>query len=170
MTDRRPTSEELVVLSRVPLISASFQRAHNDMPEPLRETYEEHRLGPRHGAVLVQLLVGEPASVSDLAGRLHLSLSTTSELVGDLSRADLVERREDPANRRRTLVSFADGIRPIFEDFIAARSAGLLAAMSALSPRDRQGFLAGIVEWAEQEEAAGAAPRRRRAPRRSSTA
>ncbi|WP_158894120.1 MarR family winged helix-turn-helix transcriptional regulator [Amycolatopsis anabasis] len=143
-----PTPQELRALSHVPLLATFFRRVHGEMPEPLRETFQRHGLSARHGAVLTQLLAGEPASVSELAKRLHVSLSTASELVGDLSRAGLVARHEDPGNRRRTLVTLAAEHRPAFESFIAVRSAPLLRALARLSPRDQAGFLAGLSEWA----------------------
>ncbi|MBF6454045.1 MarR family winged helix-turn-helix transcriptional regulator [Nocardia cyriacigeorgica] len=149
---RRLSAQELDALSHVPLISASFRRAHSDMPEALRATFQTHGLGPRHGAILTQLMAGEPASVTDLARRLGVSLSTASQLVGDLARADLVLREEDPRNRRRTLVSIAGAIRPIFEQFLAVRSAALLRAIARLEPTDRQAFLAGLAAWAQEEQ------------------
>ncbi|MFE9328750.1 MarR family winged helix-turn-helix transcriptional regulator [Nocardia sp. NPDC052278] len=164
MTHRSPSPEELAALSHVPLIAASFRHARNDMPESLRGTFQEYGLGPRHGAVMVQLLACHTASVSDLAHRLHVSLSTASELTGDLSRAGLLTRNEDPANRRRTLVSAPEHVRSIFEEFLTVRSAALLKAIAQLSSRDREGFLVGLREWAEQEEAAITARHRRPSP------
>jgi pimeloyl-ACP methyl ester carboxylesterase len=46
----------------------------------------------------------EPLTVGELAGRLRFSLATTSQPVADLDRARLVSRRQDPADRWRTLV------------------------------------------------------------------
>ncbi|WP_395109745.1 MarR family winged helix-turn-helix transcriptional regulator [Actinomadura sp. SCN-SB] len=149
---RVPTPEEILALGHVPLLASFFRRVHNDMPEPLREVFAEHGLTARHGAVLTQLVAAQPASVSQLAQRLHVSLSTASGLVGDLSRAGLVTRHEDPGNRRRTLVSMPQRHRPLFEEFVAARAAPLLRAMDRLSPRDRAGFVAGLTEWAREVE------------------
>ncbi|HZE41268.1 MAG TPA: MarR family transcriptional regulator [Stackebrandtia sp.] len=151
------TPDELAAISKVPLISAFFRRAHDDMPDALREIFTTHGLGPRHGAVMSQLMARQPASVGDLAARLHVSLSAASKLVSELDRAGLATRTEDPANRRRTLVSVAPDARGVFADFIAARSASLMRAMDQLSPRDRAGFLKGLNAWAEQEEARNAA-------------
>ncbi|MGW5649346.1 MarR family winged helix-turn-helix transcriptional regulator [Saccharopolyspora sp. NPDC003752] len=147
----RPTSAELLVLGQIPLIAASFRRVRSEMPEQLRTTFEEYGLSARHGAVLTQLMAGEPASVSELAKRLRLSLSTVSELVGALGRSGLVVREEDPANRRRTLVSFPPGVRAVYEEFVAIRCAPLVRAMSKLSASDRAGFLAGLSAWADEE-------------------
>jgi DNA-binding MarR family transcriptional regulator len=127
-----------------------FQRARAEMPPELRETIDAHGLTARHGAVLPQLIIERQLSVTDLAARLGLSLSTTSELVSHLGAAGLVERRQDPANRRRTLVSLRDEYRPAVESFIAARSAPLLRAVATLSERDRAGFVAGLAAWSRE--------------------
>ncbi|MFF5126791.1 MarR family winged helix-turn-helix transcriptional regulator [Streptomyces syringium] len=111
---------------------------------------ETHGLTPRHGAVLPQLLAGEPLSVSEVARRLHVSLPTASELVGGLSRAGIVERTEDPANRRRILVSLAEDFRAPLEDFVARRGEPLLRALDGLSPSERAGFLAGLSAWVHE--------------------
>jgi DNA-binding MarR family transcriptional regulator len=141
---------ELAVLGHVPLLAAYFGRARSEMPAELDEVFRNHGLTARHGAVLTQLLPGQSLSVSALAQRLGVSLSTASELVGDLSRARLATRREDPANRRRTLVSLSEDHRAAFESFVTIRSAPLLRALDTLAPRDRAGFVAGLTAWARE--------------------
>jgi len=135
------------VLGYVPLLAAYFQRARTEMPAELRKVFNDKGLTARHGAVLAQLLPDHLCSITDLAGRLGVSLSTASELVANLSDAGLADRREDPANRRRTLVSFSAQYRPAFESFVAIRSAPLLAALAELSEADRDGFVTGLAAW-----------------------
>ncbi len=65
-------------------------------------------LAPRHLAALTQVVFHGPLTVSALAERLGVALTTTSLLVSQLADAGLVERREDAADHRRTLAS----IRP----------------------------------------------------------
>ncbi|GIH67666.1 transcriptional regulator [Microbispora siamensis] len=138
------------VLTLLPLLAAYFQRARHDMSAEFYEAFRTHGLTARHGAVLGHLLADRSLSVTELSRRMGLSLSTTSELVGDLSRAGWVERREDPADRRRTLVSMMEEHRPAMEEFVARRSAPLLHVLDGLSPRDRQGFVAGLTAWAHE--------------------
>ena len=57
-------------------------------------------LSPRHVAALEQIR-GGPLTVGELASRLDLTLPTVSGVLADLDRAGLVERRPDPADRRR---------------------------------------------------------------------
>jgi DNA-binding MarR family transcriptional regulator len=148
---RVPRADEIRrAIGFVPLVEAYFRRAYGDMPEELVAIFRPHRLTARHGAVLPQLVAETAISVTDLAGRMGLSLSTTSELVGELSRAGLVDRREDPDNRRRTLVSLAERHRDAVERFVAARAAPLLRVLESLSPADRAGFVAGLSAWARE--------------------
>ncbi|MFI1179976.1 MarR family winged helix-turn-helix transcriptional regulator [Streptomyces sp. NPDC020799] len=147
---RLPTPEETEAIGLVPLLAPYIRQATAEMPDELRTVFETHNLTARHGAVLPQLIAEQPLAVSELAQRLRLSLSTTSELVGALDRAGLVERREDPANRRRTLVAVAEHRLPVVEAFIATRSRPLLRALDSLSPRDRAGFIAGLTAWARE--------------------
>lgn len=138
------------VLGFVPLVEAYFRRAQTEMPAELQEIFSGHRLTARHGGVLAQLSAGESISVTELARRMGVSLSTASELVADLNRAGLVERREDPSNRRRTLVALAEAHRPTVEAFVAQRAAPLLKVLERLSPRDLQGFARGLSAWARE--------------------
>lgn len=159
---RVPTAREIEAIGLVPLLAPYLKQARGQMPEELRTAFEAHNLTPRHGAVLPQLLAEQPLAVGELAQRLRLSLSTTSELVGALSRAGLVERREDPANRRRTLVAIPADRLSVVQEFIAARSQPLLRALDSLSPRDRAGFIAGLTAWAREVQAQDGATAARR--------
>ncbi|WP_330478242.1 MarR family transcriptional regulator [Streptomyces platensis] len=149
---RVPTPDEVEIVGLVPLLEPFFRGGvvRELMPAPLREAMETNGLTPRHGAVLPQLLAGQPLTVSEIARRLHVSLPTASELVGGLSRAGIVERAEDPANRRRILVSLAEDFRPPLETFVARRTEPLLRALDGLSPGERAGFLAGLTGWVRE--------------------
>ncbi|MEU1814937.1 MarR family transcriptional regulator [Streptomyces roseifaciens] len=149
---RKPTPDELEVVGLVPLLEPFYRGAvvRGLMPAPLREAMETHGLTPRHGAVLPQLLAGQPLTVSEIARRLQVSLPTASDLVGGLSRAGIVERAEDPANRRRVLVSLAEEFRPPLETFIVRRTEPLLRALDGLSADERAGFLAGLTAWVRE--------------------
>ncbi|MFH8594464.1 MarR family winged helix-turn-helix transcriptional regulator [Streptomyces rimosus] len=146
-----PAPADVEVIGLIPLLAPYFRKGlvEGAMPEPLLGTMKAHHLTPRHGAVLPQLLAGE-LTVGELARRLRVSLPTASELVGALNRAGIVEREEDPANRRRVLVSLSPDYRPAIERFIATRSEPLLRALDTLSPRDRAGFVAGLAAWTRE--------------------
>ncbi|GGZ56401.1 hypothetical protein GCM10010387_58010 [Streptomyces inusitatus] len=136
----------------VPLLEPFYRKAavRGLMPAPLREAMESQGLTPRHGAVLPHLLTGPPLTVGEIAARLRISLPTASELVGGLSRAGIVKRAEDPANRRRILVSLAEEYRVPLEIFIGRRIEPLLRALDGLTPGEREGFLAGLTAWVRE--------------------
>jgi DNA-binding MarR family transcriptional regulator len=110
----------------------------------LREAFERSELGERHLSPLIALVVGGPASVSELAQRIGLTPATTSLLVGELSRAGFVKRREDEADRRRTIVSIDESIeevvRPSLDQILRPLSAGL----DRMSAAQRAHFLDGL--------------------------
>lgn len=147
MPDNRELRE---ILGLLPFLASYFRQPQAEMPEAMREVFVRNGLTNRHGAVTTQLATGPALSVSELAGRLGVSLPTASELVGDLHRAGLVERNEDPANRRRTLVSLTDSYRPLIEEFVTERAAPLFRAMDGLSAQQRDGFVAGLTAWARE--------------------
>jgi DNA-binding MarR family transcriptional regulator len=97
--------------------------------QELHKAFEESELGERHIAPLIALGLGGPASVSELAGRIGLTPATTSLLVGELSRAGLVQRREDESDRRRTIVSIEESIeevvRPSVDETLRPLARGL---------------------------------------------
>jgi DNA-binding MarR family transcriptional regulator len=149
--DGLPSGDQVAqVLGYVPQIEAYFRRGPAEMPPALAALFAEYRLTARHGGVLAQLAPSSPMSVTELAGRMGVSLSTASELVGDLSRAGIVARREDPDNRRRTLVSISEDWREVVQGFVAQRAAPLLTVLGELSPRDLEGFARGLAAWARE--------------------
>jgi DNA-binding MarR family transcriptional regulator len=145
-----PAPEVAEILASVPLLAAYFRRVSVEMPDDLVALFNAHGLTARHGAVLSQLAVTENLGVTQLARVIGVSLSTASELIGDLSRAGIVERREDPTDRRRTLVQLAQRHRASVEQLVASRAAPLIHVLEGLSDRDRQGFAAGLRAWAAE--------------------
>ena len=61
-------------------------------------------LGRRHVALLAHVGTEGEQTVSELAAALGLSLPAVSKLTRELEEHRLIERREDPADRRRTVV------------------------------------------------------------------
>jgi DNA-binding MarR family transcriptional regulator len=88
--------------------------------------------------------------VSELAERLGLSLPTTSQLVGELSRAGLVDRAEDERDRRVTLVRLPDAYREAVEGLLLQQADPVRRTLERLSPRARAGFVEGMRVLAEE--------------------
>jgi DNA-binding MarR family transcriptional regulator len=116
----------------------------------LRDAFEKSELGPRHVAPLIALVLSGPSSVSELAERIGLTPATTSLLVGELSRAGFVERREDEADRRRTIVSIdpsvEEDVRPALEGTLAPLARGL----GRMSAAQRAHLMDGLRILAEE--------------------
>jgi DNA-binding MarR family transcriptional regulator len=93
--------------------------------------------------------------VTDLAARLGLLLSTTSTIVGELSRAGLLERSEDERDRRRTLVRVHDEYREGMAMRLKVAFEPVRRTFEQLSAQERAAFM---VTWRLlNEEAARAA-------------
>src|SRR5919204_3955444 len=117
-------------------VTIAFKHSDRQPSPELRKAAEEAGLGPRHGAPILTLaFADEELSVSELAQRIGLSLATTSQLVGELSRAGLVERAEDERDRRRTLVRLPDAYRPHIQAMLEGHIAPMQRTLERLSPR-----------------------------------
>jgi DNA-binding MarR family transcriptional regulator len=123
-------------------------------PQAFRDAFEEASLGPRHMPVMIAVTLEDGLSVSEVAERIGLSVATASLLVGELSRAGLVERTEDERDRRRTIVSLHGDHREVMEESIQRIVEPMRRALERLSPRARANFLEG---WRilDEESAAG---------------
>jgi DNA-binding MarR family transcriptional regulator len=95
---------------------------------------------PRHVSALEQLRSG-PLTVGSLAARLDLTLSTVSNILADLDRADFVSRSADPADRRRTIVQITPARQAIIEDWLDGAAAPLARVLDRLAPAERETFL-----------------------------
>ena len=99
---------------------------------------EQQRFSMSQGSVLGRLDRQGPSSVSDLAAAERVRPQSMAQTVADLETADMVERRPDPDDRRRALVSLTDsGIETLLAD-----------------RRQREGWLAGEIEKLPPEDRA----------------
>ena len=113
---------------------------HNE----LRESFEKAELGERHVGPLLALVLRGSASVSELAERIGLTPATTSLLVGELSRAGLVQRREDEDDRRRTIVSVDESIEDVVRPYLEETLTPLAAGLDRMSRAQRTHFMEGM--------------------------
>lgn len=115
-------------------------------------------LGPRHINTLHVVATEGPMSVSALAARLEVALPTASLMVGELSRAGLIERTEDPDDRRRTIVGVAPHVEGAVRDFVERRLIPLRRALERLTPQERRGLVLGLRALGEEWSAAWSSP------------
>ncbi|HUA94022.1 MAG TPA: MarR family winged helix-turn-helix transcriptional regulator [Acidimicrobiales bacterium] len=129
---------------------------HGDaMPRRLKAQFKDGLLAPRHvGALAVVALYG-PLTVSELASREGLALSTASLLVTQLSQAGLVERNEDSEDRRRTVVSVAPAFRRESEAALESKLAPIRRALSRMGTRRATAMLEGLAILVEEITGSG---------------
>jgi DNA-binding MarR family transcriptional regulator len=144
--------QELVQLF-AQVVQSQKRAGASHAPQEFVDAFEQNHLGPRHVRVLMDLLIEDAQSVSRLAGRIGLSLGTTSLMVGELSRAGLVERAEDEQDRRRTIVTLHPGHRKTMQLFFRERTEPMRRALERMDPADRHTFMAC---WRLLAEEAGA--------------
>jgi DNA-binding MarR family transcriptional regulator len=106
-------------------------------PEPLRAL----QLAPRHLSLLAYLVFDGPLGVKELAARLEVAPATVSLMVADLSRQGVLERREDDADRRRTIVSIAPAHERSVTEWLAAGGRAWKAALEPLTADQRRLFV-----------------------------
>jgi DNA-binding MarR family transcriptional regulator len=152
-TETRPAVEDdLAELTAVLPVTLHYLKSAVPAPMPMRDAMERASLGKRHGSALLAVAAVEPIGVSELAKRLGLLLSSTSTIVGELSRAGLIERTEDDKDRRRTILRVHEDYRDAMEGWLEVALAPVRNTLERLSPRARAHFMEG---WRIlQEEAA----------------
>jgi DNA-binding MarR family transcriptional regulator len=112
--------------------------------DELRQAFGKSELGERHVAPLMTLIISGPASVSELADRIGLAPATTSLLVGELSRAGFVERREDEDDRRRTIVSIDPSIEEVVQPLLEETVTPLVRGLDRMSAAQRAQMMDGL--------------------------
>ena len=113
-------------------------------PELLELVSGEPPLGRRHVGLLAQIGTDGERSVGELARELDLSLPAASKLTRDLEDHGLVERREDPEDRRRTVVALSPRTATRVRAWLDQRSKPLEQALATLDAKEREAFLKGL--------------------------
>jgi DNA-binding MarR family transcriptional regulator len=122
----------------LPQLIIELQRNRGPIPA---EFLPAGALGSRHVAALVSLGAAGPATVSQLAERLNITLAHASLIVGAMSRAGLLERREDENDRRRTIVSVAEPHRRTIQRMIRRGAEPLRAFLQSLDDAEAERFI-----------------------------
>ncbi|HEY6962529.1 MAG TPA: helix-turn-helix domain-containing protein [Gaiellaceae bacterium] len=121
-----------------------LRRVMRGMWSRRRPALGDESLGRRHVAVLLHVGAEGERSVGQIAEELGLSLPAASTLARELEERGLLRRREDPADRRRTVVALAPDSAASVQEWLARRSAPLERTLAALDARERDAFLKGL--------------------------
>lgn len=98
-------------------------------------------LAPRHLSLLAYLLFDGALSVNELAARLEIAPTTVSLMVGDLAKKGVLERVEDPADRRRKIVSIAPAHAAAIDGWLGRSANAWRSALAPLDAAQRRMFL-----------------------------
>ncbi|ALO06375.1 regulatory protein, MarR [Streptomyces venezuelae] len=104
-------------------------------------------LAPRHLSLLAYLLFDGSLSVNELAARLEVAPTTVSLMVGDLAKKGVLERAEDPADRRRKIVSIAPAHSAAIDGWLGRSAGAWRAALAPLDPAQRRMFLETLTAY-----------------------
>ncbi|MFC8955323.1 MULTISPECIES: MarR family winged helix-turn-helix transcriptional regulator [Streptomyces] len=79
--------------------------------------------------------------VNELAARLEIAPTTVSLMVGDLAKKGVLERVEDPADRRRKIVSIAPAHAAAIDGWLGRSANAWRSALAPLDAAQRRMFL-----------------------------
>ena len=112
----------------------------------LRRLRAEHRFSLSQGAVLGRLDREGPQSVSDLAASERMRQQSMAQTVSDLEADGLVERRPDPQDGRRALVSLTEQGIAVLQAERRQREGWLARAITDDLSLEEQAVLSDAVE------------------------
>lgn len=105
-------------------------------------------VSPGHVQILIALSRG-PHSLGQLAEVLGVSRPAATQLVDKLVEHGMVERRQDPADRRVVLVDYVPGMQDIARRITESRRRRLVAAIEPLTDEEARAFAKGLKLLAE---------------------
>ena len=90
---------------------------------------------PQFG-ILMNLYYRHTCGVSDISERMEISAAAASQLVDKLVQAGLLERAEDPSDRRAKLLTLSVKGRALIDSGLATRSSWVDELIADLSPEE----------------------------------
>ncbi len=110
--------------------------------------------------VLFRLRNRGPLTSGALASQLGVTLPTVTSVVDRLVTRGLVERRDDPEDRRRVILAIAPNGQALVERVQQGRRARLAAAVEAIDDEARAALLRGLEALGEAADSIDAQERR----------
>lgn len=121
-----------------------LQSAKSDPGLGLGKVLRVHGLDARHARALLTIALRGPMTVTELARRHHVLVKTASLVAVELEQAGLIDRRHDPADRRRTVLSVAQAKRNLVETGLRRRAAPLRRTLDRLTAAQAEGLIRGL--------------------------
>ena len=142
------------LLSALRTVVRRLERTQIAPPDIAKEAaWRDAPPAPRHVAALMLVVGNEGLSVTALAGQLGISLATASQVVTDLDGAGLIERYEDPTDRRRTLIKITESHRALATAILDTRLRPVQRALDRMRPAEQRTVIRGLQLIAEELEA-----------------
>ncbi len=141
--DRERLIDEVLML--LPVLGRGLGRPG---PSELGEIAErgisvDVHISPGHVQVLIALGRG-PHSIRQLATLIGVSSPAVTQLVNYLEEHKMVQRRQDPSDRRVVLVDYAPGMQDIARRMMEGRRQRLGEAVNSLTDEEARAFLKGL--------------------------
>jgi DNA-binding MarR family transcriptional regulator len=132
--------------------SLQRQRESNERPSQLQigRRMQKHALAARHTSALLTVALYGPMTVTQLAEHQRIKLKAASLTAVELEQAGLLERREDPADRRRTILTLPKTKQHVISQGLLTRAAHLQRTLDRLSPAERRGLIKGLEALTEE--------------------
>jgi DNA-binding MarR family transcriptional regulator len=105
-------------------------------------------VSPGHIQILIALTRG-PRSVGELAEELDVSPPAATQLVDRLAEHGMVDRHNDPADRRVVLVDYVEGMHDVARCIVEDRRRPLQEAMNEMTDDEALAFVKGLRLLAE---------------------
>jgi DNA-binding MarR family transcriptional regulator len=141
---RVATADSAVLTTALVTVAKQMRQAPLPVDPSLSASWSSSPPAPRHIAALMHVVADEGMSVSTLADQLCVSLATASQIVTDLESRELVERVEDPTDRRRTLIGVCERHRDLTDALLETRLRPVQRALDRMKPAEQRAMIRGL--------------------------
>jgi DNA-binding MarR family transcriptional regulator len=141
---RVATADSAALTTALVTVAKQMRQAPLPVDASLSALWSSSPPAPRHIAALMHVVADEGMSVSTLAERLSVSLATASQIVTDLESRELVERVEDPTDRRRTLIGVCERHRDLTDALLETRLRPVQRALDRMRPAEQRAMIRGL--------------------------
>ncbi len=118
----------------------------------MRHTFQEFKqfmdangLSPSQVITLFRLYHGGPCGVSEISSQLGVTNAASSQLIDKLVTVGLIERTEDPGDRRAKHLTITDKGKRVLEQGIAARRKWMETLTTRLTPEQQVTVMAALT-------------------------
>ena len=137
-------------------IVAALDRISEALQVLARRTAEKHELSPTQLRVLARLNAGPPpvAQASELAREFDIAVPTVSDALAALGRKGLIERQQDPRDRRRQHLRLTNTGRAVGRS-VSRWTAPAEIASSGIERPDAEQLLDTLLDLLDRMRSAG---------------